>query len=255
MGRPGRVRRGRVSRRRGGGRADGGGPAYARGVPRPRADVPSWAVASAVAAPLAMIGGWTVAAALEDGFDATRETISALAAAPTGAPWVMTAGLAVTGVAHVVTASGLRPVPRAGRVLLALGGLGTAAVAALPVDRFGPAHGLAAGIAFGALALWPAASWRRVGRARGEGGGAGVRQPDVLPAAMRSAVLRPAVGLGAAAVLLGLLGWFVLELQHATPTDGALTGLTERLLAGAQSLWPLVVVLALRSADGRRAVA
>ena len=47
-------------------------------------------------------------------------------------------------------------------------------------------------------------------------------------------------------VLLALVGVFVAELQQVTPDDGALTGLTERLVAGAQSLWPLVVTVALR---------
>ena len=37
--------------------------------------------------------------------------------------------------------------------------------------------------------------------------------------------------------------WFGLELQKVTPDAGAATGLAERAVAGAQSLWPLVVVL------------
>lgn len=196
--------------------------------PAPRRDVPAWALGSAVAAPVAMIGGWTVAAALQDGFDPVRETISALAATGATAPWVMTAGLAATGVAHAVTALGLRPVPVAARALHAVGGLATLAVAVLPVDVAPHAHGVAAGIAFGALALWPALAWRR-GETRG--------------------VLRPAVGLGAAAVLAGLLVLFVLELQGLTPDGGAATGLTERLVAGAQACWPLVVVVSLRAAS------
>ncbi|WP_225755772.1 hypothetical protein [Actinotalea sp. Marseille-Q4924] len=70
----------------------------------------------------------------------------------------------------------------------------------------------------------------------------------------RPAVVRPRVACTAAAVLTGLLGWFLLELQRATPTDGALTGLSERIVAGAQSLWPLVVVAALTAARRRRGV-
>lgn len=193
-------------------------------MPSPRSAVPGWAVVSASTAPVALIGGWTVAGRLQDRFDAVEGTISALAAAPATAPAVMTAGLAITGLCHVVTAAGLRVVPRTGRLLLALGGLGTAAVAALPVTTWPQTHGLVAGIAFGALSLWPAAAWRR--------DGAG-------PLRRRTALL-------AAGVLTATLGWFVLELQHLTPTDGALTGLTERLLAGAQALWPLAAVLGVR---------
>jgi hypothetical membrane protein len=182
--------------------------------------VPRWALASAIAAPVAMIGGWTLAAAQQPSSDPVQETISALAASSAVDPWIMTAGLAITGVAHMVTAAGLRPVPRAGRVLHALGGAATLAVAALPVDAYPQAHGIAAGIGFGALALWPALALRR--------GATGV--------------LRPAVSVGASAVLVGLLGVFVVELQ----AGGAATGLTERAVAGAQALWPLVVVVALR---------
>ncbi|WP_141372450.1 DUF998 domain-containing protein [Cellulomonas cellasea] len=194
----------------------------------PEPTVPAWAVVSAVAAPVGMIGGWTLAAALQGTFDPVLETISALAASDVTAPWVMTAGLALTGVAHVATAAGLRPLPRLARALHAVGGLATLAVAALPVDAFSHPHGVAAGIGFGALALWPGAAWRP--------GASGVR--------------RRGVALGAAGVLTGLLVLFVAELQGATPDGGAATGLTERLVAGAQALWPLVVVVALRR--GRR---
>lgn len=184
--------------------------------------LPRWALASAIAAPVAMIGGWTIAAARQPSFDPVQETISALAASTATDPWIMTTGLAVTGVAHVVTAVGLRPVPRRARVLHAIGGAATLAVALLPVDTAARAHGIAAGIGFGALALWPALAGRR--------GATGI--------------LRPAVAVGASAVLVGLLGWFVVELAG----DGDLTGLSERAVAGAQAVWPLVVVVALRRA-------
>lgn len=185
-----------------------------------------------------MIGGWSLAGALQEGFQPVRETISALAASSAEHPQVMTAGLAVTGVCHVVTAAGLRRAALPGRVLLGLGGVGTAAVAALPVDAWPRLHGAAAAVAFIALAVWPAAAWRP-GRPAGPG------------------LLARGPAVGAAAVLVGLLVWFVLELQHATPADGGLTGLAERALAGAQSAWPLAVALSLRldrgpSARGRR---
>lgn len=199
--------------------------------------VPAWAVASAVLAPVAMIGGWTLAGAFEPGFDAVAETISALAATTATAPAVMTAGLALTGVAHVVTALGTRPLPLPGRLLHALGGVATAAVAALPVDRAPQAHGLAAAVAFGALALWPALAWRR----------SAADDPRTRPA-----VMHPAVALGASAALVALLAWFVLELQGVGPAGGAHTGLAERAVAGAQAVWPLVVVLALRRGRPRR---
>src|SRR5450830_1708514 len=103
--------------------------------------VPGWALVSAVAAPVSMIGGWTLAGSRQQSFDAVGETITALAG---------------TGIAHVVTAAGLRPVPRAARALQALGGAATVVVAALPVDVWPRAHGASAAVGFGALALWPA---------------------------------------------------------------------------------------------------
>ncbi|GHS86279.1 membrane protein [Actinomycetota bacterium] len=190
------------------------------------AHVPRWAVVSATLAPVGMIGGWTLAASRQTGFDPVRDTISALATSAATDPAVMTVGFAVTAVAHLVTAAGLRPLPRAGRALLALGGLGTALVAVLPADVHPEAHRLSAAMGFAALAVWPLASGRR-----GHRGVRGVR-----------------VNVVAAGVLLGLLTWFVLELPALGPADR--TGLAERAVAGAQSLWPLVVVLALWRGDG-----
>jgi hypothetical membrane protein len=187
----------------------------------PDPEVPRWAWVPATLAPVAMIGGWTVAAALQPAFDPVTGTISALAATTATDPWVMTAGLALTGAAHVGTALGLRPLPPAARLVLALGGLATLAVAAFPSDTAPRAHGIAASVGFGALALWPALAVRR--------GGTGVR--------------RPVVAVGATAVLVGLLGAFVVELR----TDGTAVGLTERALAGAQALWPLVAVAVTRA--------
>lgn len=189
---------------------------------------PVWALVSSALAPVGMIGGWTVAAARQPAsFDATRDTISALATGAATSGWIMTAGLALTGACHLVTAAGLRPAAPHGRALLALGGAGTLAVAALPADVAPPGHGLAAGVAFVALALWPAAAARPGGRGP----------------------LRRRWSAVASAGLVGLLGGFVLELQGVGPAGGALTGLTERALAGAQSLWPLVVVVTLRHQD------
>lgn len=184
------------------------------------ADPRPWAVASAAGAPVAMIGGWLLAETLAPAFDPVTRTISELATADVPHPGVMTAGLLVTGAAHVVTASGLRGLPRAGRLVLALGGVATAAVGLLPLDRVPQAHGVAAAVAFGALALWPAASARRSG----------------------PSPLRPAVTIPGTAVFLGLLGWFVAE----TAGGGTVEGLAERAVAGAESLAPLALVLALR---------
>lgn len=191
--------------------------------PPTRRGVAPWAIVSAVAAPVAMIGGWLLAESLQPSFDPVTETISALAVATRTAPQVLGVALVTTGVAHVVTALGLRPLRPAARVVLALGGVATAAVGLLPVDLHPQPHGIAAGIGFGALALWPALTARRA-----ENGGEGIERP--LPA------------VGATVGLTTLVVVFAVILSSSTGP----IGLTERLACGAQSLWPLVTLLALR---------
>jgi hypothetical membrane protein len=186
----------------------------------------SWALFSSAAAPVLLIGGWTLAAHRQPGgFDGTVETISALAAVDATDRWVMTAALLGVGICHVVTALGLTEAAVAGRLVLGLGGVATALVAAFPLPAVGdsPAHAVSAAIAFGALALWPAVAWSR-------------REP-VPP------TLRPVVSIGAAVVLAALVAWFAVTL-----TTGGPVGLTERVAAAAQACWPLIVVssLALR---------
>ena len=195
--------------------------------PARSASLPRWAALSAALTPVGMIGGWTLAAARQGpGFDAIRDTISALAAQSAAAPSIMTAGLALTGVGHLATAVALRPAALAGRLLLGAGGVATVLVAALPVDASPGAHGIAAAVGFGALSIWPAAASRR--------GATGV--------------LSPRVGALATGALLALLAWFVVELQHLAADGGTRTGLAERAVAGVQSIWPLLVVGALLAA-------
>jgi hypothetical membrane protein len=187
-----------------------------------RSAVPWWGLLSATTAPVLLIGGWTVAAAHQRGrFDPVVESISALAARGATDRWIMTAALTGLGVCHLVTALALRPAATAGRLVFAGGGVATLFVAAypLPADLSGSTpHAVAAGTAFLTLAAWPALATRRSART--------------------PAVLRPATALSAAAVLLGLVAWFGASLA----TDGGRVGLSERVAAGAQAVWPLVTV-------------
>ncbi|WP_319463407.1 DUF998 domain-containing protein [Micromonospora sp. RTP1Z1] len=189
--------------------------------------VPRWALLSAAAAPVFLIGGWTLAATRQPGgFDQVGGTISALAAVDATDRWIMTVGLLGLGICHCVTAAGLRPSGTVGRLLLALGGLANLGVAAfpLPAERGSSApHGLAAAVAFGALALWPAFAGR------------GRRGPD------RAAGLPARWGTTTAALLLALVCWFTVELV----TGGDRIGLAERVAAGAEALCPLLVVAVL----------
>jgi hypothetical protein len=150
----------------------------------------------------------------------------------------MTAALLGVGACHVGTALGLTAATARARVALGLGGAATVLVAAFPLPATGGStpHAVAAGVAFAALGTWPAL--------------AAVRPSRAGPPARRGSgpawALRPAPSLTAAAVLVGLVGWFAVSLG-----TGGRTGLAERAAAGAQALWPLVAVLSARSAVGR----
>ena len=186
--------------------------------------IPRWAVASAASAPAILVGGWSLAARRQPPeYDPIRDTISALAGHGASKRWVMTSALAGLGACHVVTAVGLRPAGMAGRVVLAGGGVATLFVAGLPLPDEGSsrAHAIAAGASFLALGAWPMFA---------------VRRATLNPA------LRLDASVMASGVLLGFVAWFVSELR------GSRCGLAERVAAGAQALWPLVVVTAAKGA-------
>lgn len=195
----------------------------------PSRTVPDWAMVSAALAPVVLIVGWTLAASRQpERYSPVRESISALAAQGATDRWIMTTGLAALGACLAVTAAGLHPARPLGRWLLAVGGAGTVLAAAAPQPAHGwaPLHVAAASVGFVALALWP------------------------VCAASSSApfVLRPRCDTVVTALLLALLGWLGVEIG-----GGPLLGLSERMLAGAQALWPLVTVLALRVGAARMA--
>jgi len=124
----------------------------------------------------------------------------------------------------------LRPAAPAGRLILTTGGVATVLVAANPEPAGGGSslpHTVWAAVGFIALTAWPLAARKR-----------GPSAP---------AALRPAVSAAATGVLLGLLVWFGAELI----AGGRQVGLAERVLAGAQALWPLAVVLACRRSQPR----
>jgi len=190
-----------------------------------------WGLVSSAAAPVLLVGGWTLAAGLQPGsFDAVAGTISSLAAVGAADRWVMTLALAGVGACHVSTGLALRPAAPAGRLILMSGGAAVMLVAAFPEtagDGGSLPHTFWAAVGFLALAVWPLAARRR---------------GSWVPA-----LLRPGACAGAAGVLLGLLVWFGTELAGG----GRQLGLAERVLAGAQAVWPLAVVLACRWSQSR----
>lgn len=184
------------------------------------------ALASSVTGAIALIGGWTLAAALQPaGFDPAEETISALAAKGMPHRWVMTAGIAITGVCHVLTAWLLPGLRRPGRLLYMLAGVATVGVALLPEpSRTGSsaAHGAVATTAFVLLALWPALAGRR-------GAGGLLERRWMLLAALVMAVL--VASLGSA-------------LQAPLKDVGLGFGLHERVVAGVEVLYPVLLAVA-----------
>ena len=190
--------------------------------------IPWWSLVSAAAGPVLLVGGWTLAESRQpSNYDPVRDTISALAAQGATDRWIMTSGLAGLGACYLITAAGLAPAKAAGRCVLAVGGVGTVLVAAFPqpVQGNSVAHTVAATVAFVALAAWPACAARR-------------RPCPVL--------LTPTASALATLGLLGLVGWFALELH------GGQRGLAERCAAGAEALWPLAVVFTARRFLRRR---
>jgi 8-oxo-dGTP pyrophosphatase MutT (NUDIX family)/hypothetical membrane protein len=185
--------------------------------------VPWWGVISSAASPVLLVTGSTVAAGLQPrSYNPVADTISVLAAVGAVDRWVMTSALVGVGVGYFVTGLALRPAARAGRLILMVVGVATVLVALNP-ERAGHGgtlpHTFWAATGFIVMTAWPVA-----GRVRGP------RVPYGL---------RPAVAIGATAVMLGLLAWFGAELIGA----GHQVGLAERALAGIQALWPLAVVL------------
>lgn len=193
--------------------------------------IPWWALVSSGAAPILLIGGWAAASEVQPtGFDPLSHTISALAADGATDRWLMTWAFAGIGVCYFVTAYGLRRVRPAGRVTLLIGGVCSIAVALFPEPGDGgttPQHVVATGIGFTTLTLWPCLA---------ADGGPSAPWP-----------LRPAVSAAFTALVLASAVWFLVALNgHGDP------GVAERVVAGLQAVWPLIVVAGLRYSAGQQ---
>jgi len=183
--------------------------------------VPGWAVITAILAPVFLLGGLVLATARQSAsYSSTRDTISALGGLAATDRWIMVVGFTGMGICFILTAIGLRPAMLAGRVVMVFGGVVTLTSAFFPqpVQGTSEMHGLVAGAGFVALAVWPAFAFR------------------TEPLAPWS--LRPTASLLAVGAMIVLLFWFAYELFNR----GDQIGLTERFLAAAESLWPVVVV-------------
>ncbi|MDB4975027.1 MAG: hypothetical protein JWN48_3368 [Myxococcaceae bacterium] len=183
----------------------------------------AWTWLSASLAPLSLAVGMALGAVSQGAsFDSTVDTISALAGEGARDRWIMTAAFCVLGSCHIATAAGLRAAAKPGRAALALGGLSVLLVAAspLPVRGSSSAHAWSATAAFVLMSAWPLFA---------------------SPGGRDAWLLRKLPSMVASATLFALLVWFGVAVR----VDRAV-GLSERVLALAQSLWPLLVVLSSR---------
>jgi hypothetical membrane protein len=128
-----------------------------------------------IVGPTAFVLAWLVGGLQSDGYEPLVEAISQLAREGAGTRPLMTAGLVAFGVLMPVWALALgRLLGRAVAVAVVVAGLGTLAVAALPLTREGGqpqdvAHAVAAGTGYVGMALTPllaAVALRRLGHER-----------------------------------------------------------------------------------------
>ncbi|MDG4825780.1 DUF998 domain-containing protein [Asanoa sp. WMMD1127] len=188
--------------------------------------VPGWAVVSAILAPIFLLGGLVLSPARQSAsYSSTRDTISALAGLGATDRWIMVVAFTGMGICFTLTGIGLRPAYPAGRFALIFGGIVsmTAVFFPQPIQGASLVHGLMAGAGFIALAVWPAFAFR------------------TEPTAPWS--LRPTASILATTIMIGLMFWFATELFNR----GDQIGITERFLAAAEAIWPLVVVLNARA--------
>jgi hypothetical membrane protein len=189
-----------------------------RGMAHP---VPWWTVATALGAPAVLIGGSAIIGIHQPpGYDAVTDTISTLASYGADNRWLLTGALVSVGFCYLMTALGLRPAARPGRLLLALGGISTMMVAVFPQPTVGSSalHLGVAGVGFVALTLWPAAAYQRQRHAPW--------------------VLRRVVTLAVTFVLLCILAWFGWSIN-----GGPDPGVAERVVVSAETVWPMLVAI------------
>ena len=186
--------------------------------------VPRWAVVAAGAAPALLVAGFLAAAMLQPiSYDPLRDTISALAARGAADPWVMTVAIAAVGACYLVTALGLSPVRRAGRLALAGGGVATLSIAAFPTPLHGYSgpHAVAVIAASTTMCAWPVLAAHRHHPTR---------------------MLSFGPNVAASAITFALIMWFLFEIN-----SGEL-GLAERCAAVAPALWLFPVAFGARHA-------
>ncbi|MEY4102615.1 MAG: hypothetical protein RIR88_749 [Actinomycetota bacterium] len=180
----------------------------------------------AIAAPAISIFGQLIAMMTWPGYDPVAQTISELAAGDAPTQFWVELIFCGTGCGFLLTSLFTPAIAKPGRVLLFVGGLAFFGVAAFPLETMAASssagHKISAMIGFIALAAWPLVGMRR-----------DARYPWAL---------RPLASLAVTAVMAVCCFWF---LGVWSNPELGYVGLTERLAAGLEAVWPLVVVLTL----------
>ncbi len=180
-------------------------------------DIAKRAKYSSALAPIILIGGWTIAESSWSAYDPMRQTISELAAGDAPTKVFMTAVFVLTGICHIISASGLRNAAMPGRIALGVGGAAIVAVAFAPlpsVAEHSPAHTTIATISFAAMSVWPLLAMRKE-----------LTTPWMLSSK----------GSWFGALFLGALSLIFLA---SWLTESSYAGFLERMLAGSQAFWP-----------------
>jgi hypothetical membrane protein len=191
------------------------------------------AVIGAIAAPAISILGQLAAMLTWPSYDPVAQTISELAAGDAPTQFWVELIFCGTGVGFLLTALFTPAIAPMGRLLIFVGGLAFFGVAAFPLDTMAatssPGHRISAMIGFIALAAWPLV---------------GMRRSRDYPW-----VVRPVGSILVTALMAACCFWFLGVWSN--PGLGYV-GVTERLAAGLEALWPLVVVLTLWNRQGSR---
>ena len=180
-------------------------------------DIATRAKYSSALAPIILIGGWTIAEASWSAYDPMRQTISELAASDAPTKVFMTAVFVLTGLCHIISASGLRNAAMPGRIALGIGGVAIIAVAFTPlpsVAQHSAAHTTVATISFTAMSIWPLLAMRNE-----------LTAPWMLS---KKGSWFGTLFLGALALIF-LATWL---------TESSYAGFTERMISGSQVFWP-----------------
>jgi hypothetical membrane protein len=194
------------------------------------------ALIGGIAAPLISFFGQLIAILNFPAYNPFAQTISELAAGDAPTQVWMTGVFCATGAASLLVAFYAPIITKAGRMFIFLSGLSFFGVAAFPLETMaassGVGHRVSAIVGFILLAAWPLVS---------------IRRDRSYPW-----VVRPVGAISATLVMAAFCFWF---LGVWADTGSGYVGTAERIAAGLEGIWPMIVVIVVWRAQRRRATA